>query len=573
MAALFLLAFAVWALPLDWAYPARLEGNALFAQHIAPWRNAFYRLEDPARRLFGSYSVPDSLPVLRFSLPDSAQTRWLAQLDTLRARGINSAASRTWVAGDLRATTEGADDAENLPPLAARLTWHGKFRNHWAYRQRSLKVKLAKGSAWWGMQNFTLITPDNRDGAGLAVVTQLAAAARVWHPRIRLVRVVVNDTDWGLYYAEEPIDNAFLTRRGLPDGVLLAPRATWADDFPDHRRTTAYGQGVGFNQASHVHALALEPAFQEVDAPSDSLAAVALGRWAQVRDLARQASLLLDNSPDPATAALPDSAAVAAVLDIPRWAAADALRHLLADRHNLAGDNLNVVFDPSTGRFFPIYRFEGGLVDLQPANGLTNGATLTYNNGPLPLWALVNRQPTLRAAKLRALHRLTASPKIVEDALRTAAPVGELVTRAAGSELPIRARLAAARRQERALLGNRALIHRSLTEHAWLYATVQIRDGRIHLELLPESEAPLRLTDVLLRTANGPAVFHLPNQLLLTRTGPLTPGGPEALLRTLDTLSLPWNGPAPLTVDLTVQNALTGQALPAERVRVARLRR
>jgi CotH kinase protein len=567
------LLLTAWLLPVEWLYWPRWERYPVFVRNISPWRNAFYRLEDPAVRLLGGYSVPDSLPVLRFSLPDSAENRLFAHLDTLLTRGINATASRTWVKADFQATTEGTDDPSSSPSLPVRLTWHGKFRNHWAFRQRSLKVKLGKGQSWWGLTTFSLITPDNRDGPGQALATHLATSAGVWHPRERLVRVTVNDRDWGLYYAEEPIDTDFLARRGMADGALLAPRATWADDFPDHRRDAPYGQGVGLNRASHVHGLSLEPAFQEVEATNDSIAAVALERWGRVRDLAYRVGPLLDAAADPATVPLPDSATVAALLDIPRWAAADALRHLLADRHNLAGDNLHVVYDPHSGRFFPLYRFEGGLVAIHAANGLTNGPTLTYNQAPLPLWCLVNRQPTLRAAKLRALHRLTASPQIVDAAVRAAASTTALVTRSPGAEQPIRARRWLAQKQQRALQANRALIHRSLTESTWLYATARYANGRLWLELLPEAEGALQLTGVLLRTAAGPAMFHLAKPAdLLTRTGPLTMGGPEALLRTRDTLSLPWNGPRPLSVELTVQNALTGLPLPPERVRVAQLR-
>ena len=550
---------ALWLLPVRWAYWPRLDAVPFFWQRIAPVRDAFYRLEDPTRRLLDGYAVPDTLPVLRLTLPDTATVRWLGQLDSIRVRGVNAAAGRRWVGATLAAGTEAK--SEGVTRVGAEVAWHGKFRRHWSGRQRSLKVRLGGGAAWWGLREFTLLTPDNRDGPGLLLVAKLARAAGIWHPRERVVRVEVNGDDWGLYYAEEPIDAAFLAARGQAGGALLAPRATWADDFPDHRRTPAYGQGVGFNRTAHVHALALEPAFQAVEAPSDSLAAVARGQWARLRDLVEAAEA------DPAR--LLDSAAVAAVFDIPAWGAADALRHLLADRHNLAGDNLHVAFDPRTGRFRPIYRYEGGLAQAEQSRGLTNALTLSYNGGDLPLWRFVNRCPALRLAKLRALHRLTATPAAIEAALREVEPASALLTLAPGAQNPIRQRRWLTEILTSNLRQNRALIHRSLTADAWLYATARVAGGRLHLELLPETEGALVLTGGRTGAAGG-QTLSLPQPLiLLAGVALLAPDGPVALVPVRDTLSLPW--PAALGYPEEVRldvHTLSGESLPAGRVRL-----
>ncbi len=554
------LALLLWLLPLEAVFWPPLELNQVFAKRIAPARNAFYRLEDPLRRFFGGYAVPDTLPVLQFTLPEVARAALYAQLDSIRVRGINGSAGRQWQAGTLQTTTADA------PPQAAEITWHGKFQNHWLGRQRSFKVKLAKGQNWWGMREFTLLTPDNRDLAAPLVVAVLAARLGLWHPRTRLVRVELNGADLGLYWAEEPLNRAFLQARGLPDGVMLAPRAAWADDFPDHRRAPAYGQHVGLGRGAHAHALALEPAFQEVDVtPSDSATARALGAWQTVRDLVTRTNDAVETAAGEAPP-LPDSATVAAVFDLAAWGRADALRHLLADEHNLAFDNLHVVFDPRTGRFQPIYRFEGGIVPANRTNGLTNAATLAYNGQPLPLWLFVNRHPTLRLTKLRALHQLTASAEAIQSVLRAAEPAAQLVTRAPGSEFPIRQRRWKWDKLQRALRQNRALIHQSLTADAWLYATVRRAGNALRIELLPESEGALRV-----RIAGQ-------TRTVMTRSGPLPArpapvGAAEGLRRTVETFSIPWPAerpfPAPL---LDVSNALSGNHLPAEQVRAAEVR-
>ncbi len=563
-----LLALAGWvllaALPVRWAYWTRLENVPIFWQRIGPARDAMYRLEDPVRRLLSGYAAPDTLPVLRFALADSAARRWEDQLDSIRVRGINVAVGRRWIPAALGAGTEVRAEVASV---SAEVAWHGKFRRHWGGRQRSLKVRLGGGASWWGLRDFTLLTSDNRDGPGLLLAAQLARAAGVWHPRVRVVRVEVNGTDWGLYYAEEPIDAAFLARRGLPDGALLAPRATWADDFPDHRRAPAYGQGVGFNRASHVHSLALEPAFQEVSASSDSLAAVARGQWARVRDLVMASA---SGSP----AGLPDSAAVAAVFDVDAWGAADALRHLLADRHNLAGDNLHVAYDFRTGRFRPIYRFEGGLVAAERSKGLTNASTLSYNGSPLPLWRFVNQQPALRLAKLRALYRLTATPARVEAALRAAGPATVLLTHAPGAQYPIRQRRWHAEDLRRVLRGNRTLIHRSLTEDAWLYGTVRVVGAELRLELLPETEGALLITEVRVRGRAGwRRLAVVGNRPILAGVGPVGSAGEQGLVPTVIPLTLPWTSPAaPSALLVRGRNLLSGQLLPAHRVRVTMCR-
>ncbi len=559
LALLLLVVLIGWGLPEKIAYHPRWQQLPPAFSALTTTRDAFYRAEDPIRRLFTWYTAPDTLPVLRFALPDSAAVRWFANLDSVRARGINAAASRRRVGATLHIGRQGTA-APAAPPLTAAIGWHGKFRNHWAYQQRSLKVKLADGGKWWGLRSFNLLTADNRDGPGLLVAAQLARAAGIWHPRERLVRVEINGDDWGIYYAEEPIDDDFLVRRGVRGGVLLAPRATWADDFADHRRAPAYGQFVGFNRASHVHALALEPAFQDVEAPSDSVAAVALGRWAQLRDLVR--------TPD---AGRVDSAAVGAVFDVAAWGAADALRHLLADRHNLAGDNLNVVFDPATGLFRPIYRFEGGLTAAARAYGLTNAPTFGYNHGPLPLWAFVNTQPTLRLAKLRRLHRLTATPAAVEDALRRAADATDLLVHAPGSNQPIRQRRWVAAGFAANLRANRALIDQSLSADTWLYATGRWHPIRRQLEvvLLPEAEGALMVRAVEVQTAAGNVTRSVPARALLARPGALEPGGPLGLVPVADTLYLTWPGPRPVAIKVVADNMLTGKVLPAKRVRVA----
>ncbi len=546
-----------WLLPVGWAYWARLDQVAAFRERVGPVRDAVYRLEDPVRRVFGGYAVPDTLPVLRLTLPDTAAARWHAQLDSISARGVNVAAALAarWVGGNLSINSERAVEGSAARALPAEVAWHGKHFRHWAGRQRSFKVRLGGGAAWWGLQDFSLITPDNRDGPGLLLVAELARTAGIWHPRERVVRVEVNGADWGMYYLEEPIGADFLARRGARGGAILTPRATWADDFPDHRRAPAYGQGVGFNRAAHVHALALEPAFQEVEAPSDSLAAVARGQWQRLRDVVEAAEI------DPAHQ--PDSAIVAAIFDVPAWGAADALRHLLADRHNLAGDNLHVVFDPPTHRFRPIYRFEGGLAAATRTNGLTNAATLSYNGGPLRLWRFVNVNPTLRLAKLRALHRLTATPAVVDAALQAIGPASALLTAAPGAQYPIRQRRWVAQTIGRDLRANRALIHENLTAAAWLYSTAHLANGRLHLELMAETEGAL--------TVGAPVGGVGRPRLLVAGVGPLTPSGLLGLVPARDTLSWPWpiGAALPNALQLSVRNALTGKLLPAARVRIA----
>ena len=104
----------------------------------------------------------------------------------------------------------------------------------------SLKLALDRVQGDTGYGGFTKLTLNNGDSDPTGLRTCLAyetyAAAGVLTPRCTLAHVVVNGEDLGVYANVEPVDEDFLTRRGLsPEGGLFEGALS---DFRDGWTTT-----------------------------------------------------------------------------------------------------------------------------------------------------------------------------------------------------------------------------------------------------------------------------------------------------------------------------------------------
>jgi len=211
---------------------------------------------------------------------------------------------------------------------------HGVADDNWINPKKSYSFKTSKEKLFKNIRRFKLIVLEEQSIQTLFsyYLSDLMGYFRV---NTEIVRLRINGVDQGLYLFEESLSEDLLEKNQLPGVDVIRALDEW---------THQYNTG-------HLTLFTHETANQNFD----NITGKDLGQLSLFNKLMTAKTFKeIEN-----------------IVDIEKFALFEAMRIIFATNHAIAGDNLKILFDTTSGKFFPFFRMEGYLLPL-PKSDLSN---------------------------------------------------------------------------------------------------------------------------------------------------------------------------------------------------------
>jgi len=252
---------------------------------------------------------------------------------------------------------------------AAKIKFHGDFKEHWIRNLRSYKVKMVSGAVL-GMPRFDLILFEDRLLDGM-IARLIASDLGLFDLRDNIVVLSLNGVVQGVYYMQETLGEGMLEYNKCSNCLLVETTDNFIEDHPRvgdgdlNGITDGPGHGTDFD---------LEIANQKVDG-LEMLSQAALEATSELYAAVRAEDVSL----------------VASYFDLDYISSFMALWLLNGNSHFIHGDNLRLVYGGSKGKFYPLPRVEGlGTLKLE------NGGVEHALNLDVPLFTVLSQDASLR---------------------------------------------------------------------------------------------------------------------------------------------------------------------------------
>lgn len=206
-------------------------------------------------------------------------------------------------------------------------SWYSNFINP----KKSYSLKLSKKKLFNQMRRFSLYIIDKQS---IATIFSYEIYKKYMHMQVNseIIRLKFNGIDQGLYVLEEKLGKELLEKNNLSGVDITQPIDEW-----NHQYT-----------GTHVHPYIYDLANTKYKSNSkfqngQLLRYDFLNKTSEIDELKK-------------------------LIDIDKFAKFEAMRVLFGDYHSIEGDNLRLLYDNSTGLFFPYFRMEGKLKKLTYSN-------------------------------------------------------------------------------------------------------------------------------------------------------------------------------------------------------------
>ena len=221
-----------------------------------------------------------------------------------------------------------SDIIYNENKYKGKIKLHGKTNFHWQKRKKSYSIKLKKENLINNTRNFGLVIMDEQ------LLTSIFSydVARLYEymdVNAGIVKLRLNGADQGLYILEEKLSKELLERNGLSGHDVIKVNDEWNSQY------------LGFH----------------ITPFTDEVSYVKHENYSK-RDVGQ---LLMYEKLMQST----DFEEALRLIDVDRFARHEAMRILFGDDHSVAGDNLKLLYNTTTGKFFPYFRMEGYLKKLK----------------------------------------------------------------------------------------------------------------------------------------------------------------------------------------------------------------
>jgi len=126
----------------------------------------------------------------------------------------------------------------------AKVRYRGDSLNHWAFPQKSWRIKLTRGKSFKGMQYFNLYQPRTQNQLSEQLSYEMAERmGGILSPRAFYTNFRVNRRFDGIRMFLEQVNQDFLTARGLLAGDILVGDITTEDIYAEsmHNRKMLFG--------------------------------------------------------------------------------------------------------------------------------------------------------------------------------------------------------------------------------------------------------------------------------------------------------------------------------------------
>ncbi len=243
---------------------------------------------------------------------------------------------------------------------------YGDGIEHYRYNKKSFKIKAERDDFIDNGRRLDFILPRERMFYNTLFSAYLGEKLGLFMPDYEIALVYFNGTPQGLYLVREGWDSYFVERNQKPELLILERSENWWKDHPNTGTGFDFSSGVTYRT---VHITPFDLEISNMAEPDSDFNEEILYRVGQLF-----AAVEANEQEKMETFfAMEELAKVLA------WAA------FLGQPHDLAGDNLRLFYDTSSGLFWPVARTEGGIEPIQDSEHGIDWHLSTAYEQPVPL--------------------------------------------------------------------------------------------------------------------------------------------------------------------------------------------
>jgi hypothetical protein len=365
---------------------------------------------------------------------------------------------------------------------------HGDTPKHYKYPMKSYTIKTLNNESIGNKTRFTMRIFEERtikSAVGNIIARDLGL------PQVQddIVVLKINGVTQGMYSLAESIDADFANENGFSRSVIVKITDNTIDD---HKGETD-PNGV-FNPEGHYTVFDYELGNLKIANNGLDLPKVQ-GRVYEFFDAINK----------------DDGNTLHQYLDVDEVSSYEAARTILANPHDIAGDNLNLIYSSTNEKFYPII-FAESIGRLQLINGGFQNVLNREKSRQIPLFHLISQDDEIRYERNKKLYSLVTSKQdqilsevngLVDKYLPYAQSykTNELNTEFVKYALNIFPDY---------LANNFRIIKQNL-EYSKVYLGARFKDNTITIEVIPDSIAELRFDSLKINLAEkiGPTIAKI----------------------------------------------------------------
>jgi len=223
-----------------------------------------------------------------------------------------------------------------------KISLRGATPGNFEYKKKSYSVKLSDNKYWNGFKELNFITPLQQSYLNPFLVNTMASELDLVYVKKEPVLLKFNNLSKGVYILEEPLNNDFLELHGISNSVLIQLKDGWVENHGNNPAGLSWGHYTGTDwEFSNL---------KKIKHPLEKTINYKYSLIGKHLEANNTKSLL-------------------ELFNIDYIARFEALRNILGINHDVAGDNLNMYYSLTDGKFYPIIRSEGDIHPIEIKNG------------------------------------------------------------------------------------------------------------------------------------------------------------------------------------------------------------
>lgn len=359
---------------------------------------------------------------------------------------------------------------------------HGKHYPHYMKNKKSYSIKMSKDKLFKNMREFALIIPEEQD---IATPFGYYLAKKYLNMKVEsyLVKINFNGVDQGIYILEEKLRKELLEKNNLSGVDKIQPLDEWYTQYKDNHfqpytNDLAYLKFKNISKKDNGQLLKYEKLFTSTDFKT-----------------------------------------INSLIDIDMFARFEALRILIGDDHMIAGDNFKLLYNNSTGKFFPYFRNEATILKINVSK-----LSHTFDNrlSNSPIFKILTKNNDFRQLRNSYLYKLNQDRDTI---LSTFSMLNEKYKKVINSDStnnnPIRKYIVTANNKYKSLVSNLEYINKYINYSRMYITSKEIDDKNMILRISSDSNVKLLVNYIQSPDINGSAKLKIEN-LVTKRSSDIT---------------------------------------------------